>query len=192
MAAETAQTMTLAGSGALEQRYASALYAYADEAGSLDRVAGEMEQLGRLVAESPDFRRLIESPLIDAAQQRRAALAALEAQGFSAAVRNFVGVVATNRRLGNLPRFVSAFAALLAARRGVIVAEVASAHPLTDVQRTQLAARLTEAGYPSVRLHESVDPSLLGGFVLKVGARLYDTSIRSRLQRLTHAMKGAA
>lgn len=192
MAAETAQTMTLAGSGALAQRYATALYAVAEEAGALDRVAGEMEQLGRLIEESEDFRRLIDSPLLDAAQQRRAALAALDAQGFSKEVRNFVGVVAANRRLAALPRLVAAFAALLAARRGVIVAEIASAHPLSDVQRSQLTARLTEAGYPSVRLHESVDPSLLGGFVLKVGARLYDTSIRSRLQRLTHAMKGAA
>lgn len=192
MAAETAQTMTLAGSGGLEHRYASALYAFAEETGALDQVAGEIESLGKLIEESADFRRLIETPLIDAAQQRKAALAALEAQGFSTAVRNFVGVVAANRRLSALPRFVSAFAALLAARRGVVTAEVATAHPLTDLQRTQLSARLTEAGYPNVRLAERVDPSLLGGLVLKIGARLYDTSLRSRLQRLTYAMKGAA
>jgi len=192
VAAETAQTMTLAGSGGLEHRYASALYAFAEETGALDQVAGEIESLGKLIEESADFRRLIETPLIDAAQQRKAALAALEAQGFSTAVRNFVGVVAANRRLSALPRFVSAFAALLAARRGVVTAEVATAHPLTDLQRTQLSARLTEAGYPNVRLAERVDPSLLGGLVLKIGARLYDTSLRSRLQRLTYAMKGAA
>jgi len=184
--------MTLAGSGGLEHRYASALYAFAEETGALDQVAGEIESLGKLIEESADFRRLIETPLIDAAQQRKAALAALEAQGFSTAVRNFVGVVAANRRLSALPRFVSAFAALLAARRGVVTAEVATAHPLTDLQRTQLSARLTEAGYPNVRLAERVDPSLLGGLVLKIGARLYDTSLRSRLQRLTYAMKGAA
>jgi len=137
-------------------------------------------------------RSLIASPLLDTAQQRRAVLAVLDAQGFSRPVRNFVGVVAVNRRLAVLPRLVSAFADLLAARRGAIVADVETAHPLSDLQRTQLVARLTESGYSNVRLRERVDPSLLGGLVLRIGARLFDTSLRSRLQRLTYAMKGAA
>jgi F-type H+-transporting ATPase subunit delta len=69
---------------------------------------------------------------------------------------------------------------------------VATAHPLTDVQRTQLAARLTEAGYSNVKLVERIDATLLGGLVLRLGSRLYDSSIKSKLQRLQYAMKGAA
>jgi F-type H+-transporting ATPase subunit delta len=91
-----------------------------------------------------------------------------------------------------LRQIVRAFAALVAQKRGVVVAEVSSAHPLSDVQREQLRARLIEAGYGSVNIQDSVDPSLLGGLVVRIGARLYDTSLKSRLQRLQYAMKGAA
>jgi F-type H+-transporting ATPase subunit delta len=87
---------------------------------------------------------------------------------------------------------VRAFAALVAQKRGVITAHVASAHPLSDVQRQQLRARLIEAGYSNVNIVEQVDPDLLGGLIVRIGARLYDTSLKSRLQRLQYAMKGAA
>ena len=70
--------------------------------------------------------------------------------------------------------------------------KVTSAHPLSDVQREQLRARLIEAGYGNVDIRDSVDPTLLGGLVVRIGARLYDTSLKSRLQRLQYAMKGAA
>ena len=80
----------------------------------------------------------------------------------------------------------------MARKRGEIVADVASAHPLSDVQRAQLRARLTESGYSNVKLNERVEPALLGGLVLKIGPRIYDTSLRSRLQRLNYSLKGAA
>ena len=80
----------------------------------------------------------------------------------------------------------------MAERRGIITAHVASAHPLSDVQRQQLRARLIEAGYGNVNIIEAVEPDLLGGLVVRIGARLYDTSLKSRLQRLQYAMKGAA
>ena len=145
-----------------------------------------------MIEQSADFRRLIESPLIDIAQARKAALAVLAAEGFGKPVQDFVGVIANNRRLAALPQIVHAFAALVAEKRGVITAHVASAHPLSDVQRQQLRARLIEAGYGNVNIEEQVDPSLLGGLVVRIGARLYDTSLKSRLQRLQFAMKGAA
>ena len=107
-------------------------------------------------------------------------------------MRHLVGVVAANRRLTRLRAIVSAFAALAATRRGVTTAEVTTAHGLDDVQRAQLSARLAESGYPQVRLVERVDPAILGGLVLRVGARLYDASIKSRLQRLAFRMKEAA
>ena len=178
--------------GGLSDRYATALYAQAEETHQMDQTVSEMESLGKLIDESPEFRRLLQSPLIDVTQARAAASAVLVQQGFGKLVQDFVGVVANNRRLGGLRQFVAAFASLVAQKRGVVVAEVASAHPLSDVQREQLRARLIEAGYGSVNINDTVDPSLLGGLVVRIGARLYDTSLKSRLQRLQYAMKGAA
>jgi F-type H+-transporting ATPase subunit delta len=183
---------TIASGGGLTDRYAAALYAHADEQHALDAVVAEMEGLGQLIDTTADFRRLLESPLIDVNQATRAALAVLEQQGFGKQVRDFVGVISANRRLRNLRAIVNAFSALVAERRGIITAHVASAHPLNDVQRQQLRARLIEAGFGNVNILESVEPDLLGGLVVRIGARLYDTSLKSRLQRLQYAMKGAA
>ncbi len=118
--------------------------------------------------------------------------AVLVDQNFGKIVQNFVGVLVANRRLGAMRTVIAAFAALVAEKRGVVVAQVESAHPLTDVQEQQLRARLIEAGYGNVDIVKRVDPALLGGLVVKIGARLYDTSLKSRLQRLQYAMKGAA
>ena len=113
-------------------------------------------------------------------------------KGIGAEVRNLVGVLIMNRRLARLPQVAQAFGALLAERRGQQTAVVTSAHALSGTQRAQIAARLTEAGFSGVRLSEQVDPAILGGLIVRIGSRLYDNSIRSKLQRLQHAMKGAA
>ncbi len=178
--------------GGLSGRYATALYELADEHRNLDEVVDQADALGRLIDQSPPLRALLASPTLDVAQSRDAVLAVLDAQGFGATIRHFVGVIANNRRLPTLRGIIAAFAALVAARRGITIAEVSSAHPLTDLQRTQLRARLTQAGYGRVDIHERVDAALLGGLVVRVGARLYDASLKSRLARLNHAMKGAA
>jgi len=151
-----------------------------------------MDALGRLIDESSDLRRLLQSPLIDVNSAQKAARAVLIGQGFGKIVQDFVSVIASNRRLSALRRIINAFAALVAEKRGVVVAEVSTAHPLTDVQEQQLRARLIESGYGNVNIVKNVDPSLLGGLVVKIGARLYDSSLKSRLQRLQYAMKGAA
>lgn len=176
----------------LAGRYATALYAYASEARALDEVVEQMQALGRLIDESADLRRVLESPLIDVNQARNAVLPVLVQQGFGKAVQDFVGVVANNRRLRNLREIVRAFASLVAEKRGVITAAVVSAHPLSDVQEQQLRARLIEAGYGNVQISKELDPSLLGGLVVRIGSRLYDSSLKSRLQRLQYALKGAA
>jgi F-type H+-transporting ATPase subunit delta len=186
------ESTTIARGGGLTDRYAAALYAHAEDTGALDTVVAEMESLGQLIAESADFRRLIESPLIDVTHGTRAALAVLQQQGFGKQVRDFVGVISANRRLRALPEIVTAFASLVADRRGIITAHVVSAQPLSDLQRQQLRARLIEAGYGNVNIQERVQPDLLGGLIVRIGARLYDTSLKSRLQRLQYAMKGAA
>jgi F-type H+-transporting ATPase subunit delta len=172
--------------GGLTDRYAAALYSLAGDTNALDETVDQMAALGRLIDESADLRRLLESPLVDVAQ------GVLEEQKFSPLVVRFACVVAGNRRLGKLRAIVAAFAALAAERRGVVTAQVVSAHPLSTVQREALRARLIEAGYGQVNIDEQIDASLLGGLVVRIGARLFDSSIKSRLQRLQYAMKGAA
>jgi F-type H+-transporting ATPase subunit delta len=179
-------------SGGVPARYAVALYELADEQRNLDEVVDQASALGRLIDESEPLRALLTNPTIDIAQSRDAMLAVLDKQGFGPTIRHFVGVIANNRRLTSLRSVLASFAALVAERRGITIAEVSSAHPLTNLQRTQLRARLTEAGYGRVDIHERVDSALLGGLVVRVGARLYDSSLKSRLARLQHAMKGAA
>ena len=186
------EATTISSGGGLADRYAAALYAHADDNHVLDTVVSQMEGLGRVIDSSADFRRLIESPLIDVRTATQAAQAVLMQEGFGKEVRDFVGVVAANRRLRSLRDIVGAFAALVSERRGIVTAHVVSAHPLSDVQRQQLRARLIEAGYGNVNINEKVEPDLLGGLVVRIGARLYDTSLKSRLQRLQYAMKGAA
>ena len=171
-------------------RYASALYEVADDARALDEVVDQAGALGRLIDESAPLRALLADPVLDVAQARKAVLALLDAQGFGDIVRRFVGTVADNRRLRDLRPILAGFAALVADRRGIVTAEVASAHRLSDVQRTQLLARLAQAGYGRVDIRERVEAGLLGGLVVRVGARLYDASLRSRLARLHYAMKG--
>ena len=182
---------TISQGGGLADRYAAALYDLADEQGSLDQTVEQASELGRLIDENADFRRLLGSPLIDVRQATEAARAVLEAEGFSPIIVRFVCVVAANRRLSRLRAIVSAFAQLVASKRGVVT-HVATAHGLSLPQREAVRARLIEAGYGNVNIEEQVDPSLLGGLVVRIGARLYDSSIKSRLQRLQFAMKGAA
>lgn len=185
-----------AGNHSLSQiiaaRYATALYEHAEQLGVLDPAIERMKTLGAMIEASPELRAFLTNPLIDGKEATKAIRAVCQAQGFGAVMQNFVGVVAQNRRLVLLPEIVKAFAALVDKKRGVVRAEVVSAHPLTDLQSTQLRARLTELGYGRVQIEETVDPSILGGLVVKLGARLYDTSLKSRLQRLQYAMKGAA
>jgi F-type H+-transporting ATPase subunit delta len=181
----------------LAARYALALLALADdrrqaEPGVAERVAADLDRLFGLWRDDPSFRAFVADPRLDAAAQRKGAFAVIERAGVGTEVRNLVGVLIANRRLSALPQVAQAFGALLAERRGQQSAEVTSAHPLTDTQRAQIAARLTEAGFPGVKLVEHVDRGILGGLVVRIGSRLYDNSIKSKLQRLQYAMKGAA
>ncbi len=184
--------ITGTGETGLSARYAAALYALAFDQNLLNEVIDQMASLGELIKDSDALRQLVANPLTDSAKAAPVLSEALAAQGFLPIVRNFVNVVIANRRLRDLPALITGFAAYVAAKRGEIVAYVTSAHALTDTQRTQLRARLTEAGYGSVKLVESTDATLLGGMVLKIGAKLFDTSLKSRLNRLNYSLKGAA
>lgn len=179
------------------KRYALALLGLADDRrqtdpATLDRIAGDLDRLFALWRDDAAFRAFVADPRLGAAAQRQGGFAVLERAGIGNEVRNLIGVMIANRRLALLPQVASSFGALLAARRGQQTAEVITAHPLSDTQRAQIAARLTEAGYSGVKLSEQVDASLLGGLIVRIGSRLYDNSIKSKLQRLQYAMKGAA
>ncbi|MCS6932509.1 MAG: ATP synthase F1 subunit delta [Acetobacteraceae bacterium] len=181
----------------LADRYALALLALADDRraadpGVTDRIAADIEALAKLAAEDATFAAFLRDPRRDARQQRAVAFEILGRLGTGTEVRNLVGVLIMNRRLAILPAVAAAFGARLAARRGVETAHVVSAVPLSDTQRAALLARLTEAGFSNLRLSERVDPGILGGLIVRIGSRLYDSSIKSKLQRLQFAMKGAA
>jgi F-type H+-transporting ATPase subunit delta len=198
-AAETIQTDTSSSpkTAGAPQRYALALLGLADdlrasEPNAVDRIAADLDTLFGLWRDDEPFRDFISDPRLDAAKQRAGMFAILDRAGIGAEVKNLVGVMITNRRLAALPAVAQSFGALLAERRGQQTAEVVTAYPLTDTQRAQITARLTEAGYSGVRLAESVDASILGGLIVRIGSRLYDNSIKSKLQRLQYAMKGAA
>lgn len=184
--------MTTATTG-VAGRYASALFEIADGSKSLDQVAQDLDTFRKMVAESTDLARLIASPVIPRALQGKALLAVLDAAGISGLTRNFVGTVAANGRARDLPAMASAFLAELAARRGETTATVTSAVPLSPAQLQQLSDSLRSVlGSNKVSIDARVEPDILGGLVVKVGSRLFDSSVRSKLQRLQLAMKGVA
>ena len=194
MASDTAadQKPTASHTGGAAQRYALALLELAKDRKAVDAVAGDVDALATLARDDAGFAAFIADPRLGAKAQRDAAFAVLDRAGLGGDVKNLVGVLIANRRLSVLPGVLAAFGALLAEQRGQQTAEVTTAHALTNTQRAQIAARLTEAGFSNVRLSETVDAAILGGLIVKIGSRLYDTSIKSRLQRLSYAMKGAA
>lgn len=178
------------GLSGIAGRYAAALYELADEGKELDSVARDLAALGRLIEESDDLRRLIRSPLIAREAQAKAMASILERAALGSTVRHFVGVAAANRRLFLLPQMIAAYLATLAARRGEISADVTSAQPLGPEQIDFLKGQLAKAMGKAVNLNLKTDPALLGGLVVKVGSRMVDSSLKSKLQRLQLAMKG--
>lgn len=177
-------TASLAG------RYAAALFDLASEQGFVTAVESDLDTLSQALRESPDFASLIRNPQIS----REAAAKAIEALGallnLSPLTKNFLGVLAHNRRLGALPDMIRAFAAIAAAARGEVTAEVTSAHPLDDGQIAELTERLRAREGRAVKVRAAVDPAILGGLVVRIGSRMIDGSIRTRLNSLAQAMKG--
>lgn len=174
-------------------RYASALFELADNARALDQVAQDLDTFKKLLAESAELARLIASPVIGRDLQGKALLAVLDAAGIAGLTRNFIGTVAANGRARELPAMAAAYLAELARRRGETSALVTSAVPLTEQQLQQLSDTLRSVlGGAKVSIDAQVNPDILGGLVVKVGSRLFDSSIRSKLQRLQLAMKGVA
>ena len=178
------------GSTGLAGRYAAALFELAEADKSLETVAADLKQLRALIGQSSDLERLIRSPVIPREAQGRAMEAVLVKAGAGSLTRRFVGVIAHNRRLFALPGIIAAFAKRLADRRGETQAEVTSARPLSKHQLGALTDALKKAVGTNVLLSTNVDPSLLGGLVVKVGSRMVDSSLKTKLLRLSFAIKG--
>lgn len=173
-------------------RYVAALFELAGEQKKLDEVAEDMATIRALLAESPDLRRLVASPVIGRDAQGAALAAVLEKAGVSEMTRNFAAVVARNRRLFVLDSMCVGYRQLLASARGEMTAEIMTAQPLTDTQRQSLEQELRTAMGSKITLDTRVDSSLLGGMIVKVGSRMVDSSLRTKLQRLELSLKGAA
>ena len=174
-------------------RYASALFDLADSAKSLDQVAQDLGTFRKMVGESTYLARVIASPVIGRPLQTKALLAVLDAAGIKGLTRNFIGTVAGNGRARELVARATAFLAELASRRGETTVAVTSAVALSPAQLQQLTDTLRGVlGSAKVSVDARVEPDILGGLVVKVGSRLFDSSIRSKLQRLQLAMKGVA
>jgi F-type H+-transporting ATPase subunit delta len=173
-------------------RYALALFELARDGGALDAVAADLAAFKTLLDESADLRRLIRSPVISREDQGKALAAIAERAGFAELTARFFGVVAEHRRLFALPAMIEAYRAMLAEHKGEVGAELVSAVPLQEQQIATLAQQLSRAVGKQVMLSTRVDPGLLGGLVVRVGSRMLDASLRTKLRQLELAMKGAA
>ena len=180
------------GVSGLAERYAAALFDLAEERRVLDQVATELRQLRAMLQSSPELERLIRSPILSRDEQFKGIGALAERAGFSALVRDFLAVVARNRRLFAIPAMIEAFLAELAARRGEVTAEVTAAQPLSESQTVALNEQLRRTIGSRVSVDVRVDTGLIGGLVVKLGSRMVDGSIKSKLQRLQLAMKSTA
>ena len=180
------------GVSGLAERYAAALFDLAEERRLLDEIAEELAQLRSMLQASGDFLRLIRSPILSRDDQAKAIGALAQHAGLSQVMRNFLGVVARNRRLFVIPAIIEAFLQELARRRGEVNAQVIAARPLSEVQLAALNEQLRHSIGSRVSVDLRVDPGLIGGMVVKVGSRMVDASIKSKLQRLQLAMKSVA
>jgi F-type H+-transporting ATPase subunit delta len=186
---ETRVTDRASSVSGVAERYASAFFDLAREESSIDRIEGELQSLSRMLDESADLRRLVASPVFSAEDQERAIGAVAEKAGIGGLTANFLRLVAHNRRLFALPGMIRGFRELAARHRGEVTAEVTSAHPLSDANVAALKQALKEKLGKDVTLHARVNPALLGGLVVKVGSRMIDTSLRTRLMNVRTQLK---
>jgi F-type H+-transporting ATPase subunit delta len=177
------------GTSGVAERYASSLFELALEAGAVEAVGADLDKFGALLDGSDDLKRLVASPVFSAEDQFKAITAICEKAGIAGLAINFLKVVANNRRLFVVPGMIRAYRTIAAAHRGEITAEVISAHALDEAQETELKAALKSVTGKDVTVSVTVDPSILGGLIVKVGSRQIDTSLRTKLSTLKLALK---
>lgn len=178
-----------AGVSGIQGRYATAIFELARESGKLDAVAADLATLMTLMNNNADLMRLVRSPVFSRTDQAKAMAGILARMGAQDLTSRFIGLVAGKRRLFVLPAMIAAFNTLLAGHRGEITARVTSAHPLDAGQLDAIKASLKTTAGRDVQLQADVDNSLLGGLIVRMGSRMIDSSLRTKLRNLQLAMK---
>ncbi len=173
-------------------RYASALFDLAVEEKSADAVGQQLQAFGAAIDASDDLKRLVRSPVFSSDDQAAAIESVAAAIGIKGSALNFLKLVAQNRRLAALPDMIRGYASLLSQSKGELAGEVTSAEALSATQLKDLKAALKSAIGREVALSTKVDSSILGGLIVKVGSRMMDNSLKTKLQNLKIAMKGTA
>jgi F-type H+-transporting ATPase subunit delta len=172
-------------------RYATALFELARDEKSIDAVKADLDKFDAMLSESADLKRLVRSPVFAADAQLKALSAVLDKAGISGVAANFLKVLTNNRRLFAVTDVIRAFGALVAKFKGEASAEVTVAEPLSDKNLDALKAALKQVSGKDVTLNVKVDPSIIGGLVVKLGSRMVDSSLRTKLNSIKHAMKEA-
>jgi F-type H+-transporting ATPase subunit delta len=179
-----------AAEGGLAGRYANALFELAQDSKAVDAVSADLASLRKALDTSPDLTRLVRSPVFSAQDQAKALKAILAQMQTGDLTTKFVLLLASKRRLFVLTQVIKAYESRVAKSRGETEAEVASARALSDSEIAELKSVLKSKLGKEPRLHTKIDPSLLGGLVVKVGSRMIDSSLRTKLDGLRAAMKG--
>jgi F-type H+-transporting ATPase subunit delta len=178
------------GSG-MAGRYATALFDLAREADAIDAVKSDLDRFDALAAQSADLTRLVRSPVFSADEQLQALSAVLDRAGISGLAANFLKLVTSNRRLFAVRDMIAAFGELVAQHKGETTAQVTVAEQLKDEHFQALRAALKTISGKDVDLDIKIDPAIIGGLVVKLGSRMIDTSLRTKLNAIKHAMKEA-
>jgi F-type H+-transporting ATPase subunit delta len=172
-------------------RYATALFDLARDTTAIDPVKADLERFDALLAESADLTRLVRSPVFSAAEQLQALTAVLDRAGIGDLAAKFLMLVTSNRRLFAVRDMIRGYRELVARDKGEATAEVTVAEPLRDQHLDALRAALKAVSGKDVDLAITVDPAIIGGLVVKLGSRMIDTSLRTKLNAIKHAMKEA-
>ncbi len=172
-------------------RYATALFELALEDKATDKVKADLERFDALVAESADLLRLVRSPVFTADEQTKALAALLAQAGITGIAANFILFVARKRRLFAIRQMVAAYRALVARHKGEVTAKVTVAQPLSDAHLSTLKDALKAVTRQDVQVDLTVDPAIIGGLVVKLGSRMVDSSLRTKLNSIKFAMKEA-
>ena len=172
-------------------RYATALFELALESKAVDQLQADLKRFDALVTSSPDLTRLVRSPVFSAEEQAKALAAVLDKAGITGIAANFLRVVAGNRRLFAIAQMIRGFNALVAKHKGEVTAQVTVAEALSDARLNDIRDALKQVTAKDVQVDVTVDPSIIGGLKVKLGSRMVDASLRTKLNSIKLAMKEA-
>jgi len=172
-------------------RYATALFELALENNAIDSVRADLEKFDKLVEDVADLDRLVRSPVFTAEEQTRAVGSVLDQAGIGGLAGKFIRLVASNRRLFASREMIRAYKAIVATHKGEVAAQVTVAEPLSDIRLNEIKSALNAVTGKDVVVDVKVDPAIIGGLIVKVGSRMIDSSLRTKLNAIKHAMKEA-